>query len=409
MRLNDLIEMAIPVGQGEKVWKEINDLLNQNKYEEAAKKYLEAGGNVRGLKRTWNVAQANNKVAAGKVPGPIYGLLDKKHSFEKFKDALPSEEKAPKKNRERNKSPENLDDAALSYKTMADKRKAQALNVKDGNAAGSDLARKMSKNKKNPISDPVGALEADAKRFGDVAKGIKRYEELRKRDEAGEKLTIPERKELSDLKKSTMDYRTKKGAEEQAKRDFSDLETVQDIKDVLSDYVKRKVRIDNREIVVDLLEKIKKVASKDEAVNLRLLMKRIFRSKNNDKSLEKLIDKTQEEIGEGQKHLKAVDSILKKYDNGEDISKEELVSLKKEIEKFLPVMKEDKKWDLKGYTTYANTVKRIGAYLAKKKDGELDADDIEEILDDLSTYHTELKKPKKKKRSLKEDILFNLK
>jgi hypothetical protein len=411
MRLNDLIEMAIPVGQGEKVWKEINDLLNQNKYEEAAKKYLEAGGNVRGLKRTWNVAQANNKVAAGKVPGPIYGLLDKKHSLEKFKDALPSEEKAPKKNRERNKSSEDMEDTALSYKTMADKRKAQALNVKDGNASGSDLARKMSKNKKNPISDPVGALEADAKRFGDAAKGIKRYEELRKRDEAGEKLTIPERKELSDLKKSTMEYRTKKGAVEQAKRDFQEVETVQEIKDTLNDYIKRKIRIDDRKIVVDLLKKIKEISSGDEAVDLSLLMKRVFRSSKKDKSLEKLIDKTQDEIGEGQKHLKAVDNILNKYDNGEDISKEELASLKKEIEKFLPVMKEDRKWDLKGYTTYANTAKRIGAYLAKNKDDELNADDIEEILDDLSTYHTEIKKPepKKKKRSLKEDILFNLK
>jgi len=409
MKLKDLIEMAIPVGQGPKVWKEINDLLNQNKYEEAAKKYLDAGGNVRGAKRTWNVAQANNKVAAGKVPGPIYGMIDKKHSYDKFMAAMPSEEKSPKKNRERNKSADDMEDTALSYQTMADKRKVQSLNVKDGNAAGADLARKMSKDKKNPTNDPVPALEADAKRFGDVAKGIKRYEELRKRDEAGEKLTIPERKELSDLKKSTLDYRTKKGAVEQARRDFDEAETVQEIKSTLNDYIKRKIRLDDRKIVVDLLKKIKEVSSGNEAVDLSLLMKRVFRSSKKDKSLEKLIDKTQEEINVGQSHLKAVDTLLNKYNNGEDISKAELKTFSKELSDFLPVMKDDKKWDLKGYTVYSQTLKKINDFLAK--DAELDADAVEEIFDDMSNYQEKIKKPepKKKKRSLKEDILFNLK
>ena len=66
MRINNLTEMAIPVANGPVVWKKINDLLNDNKYKEAAELFLKSGGTVRGAKRTWNVAQANTKIVVKK-------------------------------------------------------------------------------------------------------------------------------------------------------------------------------------------------------------------------------------------------------------------------------------------------------------------------------------------------------
>ena len=84
MRISDIVvnEMAIPVKEGPKIWEKINSLLNADKYMEAAAYYLKSGGNVRGVKRTWNVAQGNQKLSGEKVPGPIFGTIDKKHSYE---------------------------------------------------------------------------------------------------------------------------------------------------------------------------------------------------------------------------------------------------------------------------------------------------------------------------------------
>ena len=73
-----------------------------------------------------------------------------------------------------------------------------------------------------------------------------------------------------------------------------------------------------------------------------------------------------------------------------------------EINSMLPTMKNDKKYDLKGYTIYSETAKKIKDFL--EKDEEPDADVIEEILDDMSKYQESIKP----KRSLKEDILYNL-
>lgn len=407
MKIENLTEMAIPVAQGPKVWKEINDLLNKNDYKAAAELYIKSGGNVRGAKRTWNVAQANNKIAGGKVPGPIYGMIDKKHSYDKFVSAMPTEEQAPKKNRERNK-PIDTKDASISYKTLADKRKVQALNIKDGNSAGADLSKKMIK---AGVSDPVKKLEGDAKRLSKASKGIKEYEALSKRDEAGEKLTLPERKKLSTLKRETLDYRTKKGTEEQIIRDFKEANNAKEITDILNDIIKKKIRIDNRQAVVDLLKKIKKVSKGNEAVELSLLMKRVFRSKKNDKSIEKLINKAESEIDTGIEHLKEVDSILDKYNKGDYITKKDLTFLVNSINLMLPTMKSDRKYDLKGYTVYSNTAKKINSFLDSGK--ELTADDTEEILGDVADYQEQNvkeieKKKKKAKRSLKEDILYNL-
>jgi len=248
MKINDLVEMAIPVAQGEKVWKEINDLLNQDKYKEAAQKFIDAGGNPRGAKRTWNVAQANTKIAGGKVPGPIYGIIDAKHDYDKFLAAMPGDASAPKKNKVKQKDLDPItksEEQALSYKTMADKRKVQSLQVKDGTAAGSDLARKMGKTGDN---DPAKTLEADSKRFGDVAKGITEIKRLEAKDaDPDQTMTPADRKKLATLKRETLEYRSKTALPDEAKAEFAKAETSKQLETALKKYIKKKVRVDDRE------------------------------------------------------------------------------------------------------------------------------------------------------------------
>lgn len=406
MRIHDLTEMAIPVAQGPVVWKKINDLLNDGKYKEAAELYLKSGGNVRGAKRTWNVAQANNKIAGDKVPGPIYGMIDKKHDFDKFKAAMGSEVTAPAKNRARKKDPEDGADLATGYKTMSDLKKTQALNIKDGNAKGADLARRMAKDKQNPDTNPVKTLTKDSERFGTVAKQIERYEALDKKSKSGEKLTGPEKIELIDLRNKTLAYRTKSGVTKQAIEDFKRAETIAELQKVFKKYIDKKTRIDDRDIVVSLLNKIRKVAKGKQAVDLHLQLKQVFRNKNNQKSIDQLIDKYGVEAQAGLKHLAGIDGVLGAYENGSDISRKSLESLQNQITKMLPTMKDDKKYDAEGLKVYTSTSDKLKAFLAKNS--EPDVDDLEDILDDMSDYQTKIKK-EAKKLSIKEDILYNVK
>ena len=405
MKINDLVEMAIPVAQGEKVWKEINDLLNQDKYKEAAQKFIDAGGNPRGAKRTWNVAQANTKIAGGKVPGPIYGIIDAKHDYDKFLAAMPGDASAPKKNKVKQKDLDPItksEEQALSYKTMADKRKVQSLQVKDGTAAGSDLARKMGKTGDN---DPAKTLEADSKRFGDVAKGITEIKRLEAKDaDPDQTMTPADRKKLATLKRETLEYRSKTALPDEAKAEFAKAETSKQLETALKKYIKKKVRVDDRETVVMLLNKIRKVSAKAKAVELHLLLKQVFRNKNNQKSIDDLIAKYEKNVNIGIAHLKGVDKVLDKYNAGKDISSKELEGLYKEVVKMLPDMSQNKKYDLKGFSTYSATAKKLSDFIDKKV--EPTADDLEELLDGLANYHNNLK-PKRKK-NLKEDILFNL-
>lgn len=394
--------MAIPVAQGEKVWKEINDLLNADKYKEAAELFVKSGGNARGAKRTWNVAQANNKIAGGKVPGPIYGLIDKKHSYDKFLAAMPGDSAAPAKNKVASKEPESAEDLSLGYKTLGDKRRVQSLQVKDGVAAGADLAKRMGK-KAGGDADLAKTLGKDADRLQGMAVKIKRVEELEKKDASGARMKREERAELAELKKATLKYRTKKGVAQGAMKEFHDANTKEEIKAVLEKNIEEKIRLDSRETVVDLLGKIRNVAQGEEAVNLHLLLKRVFRNKNNQKSIDELVAKYQEEIKVGIAHIDAVDKVLNKYEQGTDISRKELDTLNKEIVKMLPTMKADQKTDLKGFSAYNIAARKLKEFLGKNK--EPDADDLEEILDGMSTYQNSLKR---KKKSIKEDILFNI-
>jgi hypothetical protein len=406
MKLEQLLESPIAVREGPVIWKQINDLLNKGDYKGAADLFLSKGGNARGALRTWNVAQANTKIAGGKVPGPIYGLIDKKHDFKKFKAAMPGDTSAPAKNRERNKEVEDDDDLTTGYELMGNLRKTQALNVKSGNYKGADLARRMSKSKKQTETDPLKALEADAERFTGVSKDITRLKALEKKDAAGEKLTLPERKELSKLKDSTLEYRTKKGVAEKALQDFTDAKTSEDLKKVFASHIKDKTRIDNREAVVTLLKKIKEVSEGKEAVDLHLQMKRIFRNKSNAKAIDELVAKYQKEVSAGREHLDAVDKVLAKYDSGEDISINDLKTIQSELTKMLPVMSAEKKYDLKGFAAYTSGARKIKDFLDKKIKPRID--DIEDLIEPISKYHENLKKENKKNRSLKEDILYNI-
>ena len=371
-------------------WPELIKILDSGDYDKAAEFFLDNGATPRGAAKTWNSAKSYH--------GNKYSLTDLQAAIKKIRPEA-------EKNRPRNKSSDEGDeDIAVSYQTMGDLKGNQALHVKDGDSKGASLARKMSK---KGDTNPVATLEKDSKRFNDVAKGILRRKELLKKDKDGT-ITREERKELMDLNNSTLEYREKNGRSKKAAKEYEEAKTAKEIESILDRHIKDGIRIDNRATVESILKKIRadKEVNGKEASNLILKVKRVFRNKNNAKDIEKLIDRAQGEINAGLNHIEEVDKVLNKYDNGEDINKEDLTSLRDELKRMLPVMKEEGTKD-KGNVVYINTINKINSFL--KKDKEPDIDDIEEILDDLSNYHTDLKKEARiRKRSIKEDILYNL-
>jgi len=411
MKINDLVnlnEMAIPVKEGSKVWKKINDLLNADKYKEAAEFYLKSGGNVRGVKRTWNVAQGNTKLSGDKIPGPIFGTLDKKHSYDKFMKAMPEEEQKAKKNKVKKTIEQKEKDSesgatAAGYKEASDVVKSKIAGA-DSNASHkrTDYIKAYGKFTGKHGDEAVKELEARAKELGQTAKDIAKYEVLKAKPFKDR--TSEERAEFTRLEKITAKKRNPFVITKEAKEDFESAQTAKELKDVFQKYIKNNIRIDNRDMVVSLLKKIKNVSSGKEAVDLNLDLKRIFRNKNNSKSIDDLIKKYNTEIGKGLEHLKGIDEVLDKYNLGKDISKEDIKKLSIEVEKMLPTMKQDQKFDLKGYSVYATASRKLKELLAKKDEPNID--DIEDAIEPMSKYHENLKK-EAKKRTIKEDIMFN--
>lgn len=415
MRINDIVnEMAIPVAEGPKIWEKINSLLNAGDYKAAAEHYLKSGGNVRGIKRTWNVAQGNAKITGEKVPGPIYGTIDKKHSYEKFMAAMPSEEKKSKTNVPK-KTVEQKEKEAESGVTSAGYKEASEV-VKSKTAGGdsivshkrTDYVKAYGKLTGKHGDEAIKELEARAKELGQTAQDIAKYEVLKKKSFADR--TKEERAEFTRLEKITAKKRAPFVVTKEAKEDFASAKTASELKDVFDKYIKSKTRIDNRDMVVSLLKKIKAVASGKEAVDLNLDMKRIFRNKNNSKSIDELVKKYETESSVGLEHLKSVDKVLDKYNAGNDITKKDIEVLSKEVNDMLPTMKQEQKFDVKGFGVYSTAARKLKSIL--DKEGEPDIDDIEDTIEPMSKYHEGLKKEitkeKKEKRTIKEDILYNL-
>lgn len=411
MTIKDLVnEMAIPVAEGPKVWKKINDFLNAGDYKAGAEYFLKAGGNARGAKRTWNVAQANTKFSGEKVPGPIFGTIDKKHSYDKFMAAMPSEEQKAKTNKPK-KTAEQAEKDAESGTTAAGYK--EASEVVKSKIAGADSMASHKRTNYIKAYGKLTGLEGDeaikklnsrAKELGQTAKAIAKYEVLK--SIPFEKRTPKERKDFTTLEKFTEKKRSPFTISAEAKKDFEAAETSIELKDIFDKYIKSETRIDNREMVVSLLKRIKKVAQGKEAVDLHMDMKRIFRNKDNSKSIDDLVKKYQEESGKGLAHLKGVDKVLDKYNAGKDITKADVKGLSKEVETMLPTMKSEQKFDIKGFGVYSTASRKLKALIAKE--GEPDIDDIEDAIEPMSKYHENLKKEVKKKRSIKEDIMYNL-
>ncbi len=419
MKINDLVEMAISSTQSPIVWKQINDLLNDNKYDEAAKLFLKKGGTARGAKRSWNVAQANNKTTGEKVPGNFFGLLDKKHNFDKFKEALsdikvekPEEKKKEVKQTAAEKfeqKKENLKDTSMGYKTSADVDKRKVSHIKDGDSKGSSLVRSMAK-QDPPITEPIEHLE---KRIGEkdlTAKQIERLDFFKKKEEKGEDFTKEERAEYLKVKNASKTKVSKKTQQAELVNSLNtDLDEVKDyagLKKIFTNLINAKSKIDDRKLTEKSIKAIKKFSKGQDAVDLVALTKQVFRNKDNKKTFDKLTNKFYDNVKEDFRHIDGVDKILKRYEEGADITLDQLKSLQIEIKKFLPVMSEDKRFDKKGYDLYLSLEKKLSEFTEKGK--EPTVDDLEELLDGLSGYHAEIKKEVKKSRTMKEDILYNL-
>ena len=258
-------------------------------------------------------------------------------------------------------------------------------------------------------TDAVKELEARAKELGQTAKDIAKFEVLK---------TIPfkdksreEKAEFSRLEKATSKARNPFAISKDSKESFEDANTVAEIEAVFDKHIKDNVRIDNREMVVSLLNKIKKVSKGKEAVDLNMKLKQIFRNKDNSKAIDDLISKYEDETGKGLKHLEGIDKMFTLFDSGKDISRKNMEDFNKEVVKMLPTMKQEQKFDIKGFGVYTTAARKLKDLLAEP--GEPDIDDVEEIVTPMSKYHAGLKEGVKtdrmnKKRKLKEDILYNL-
>jgi hypothetical protein len=420
MRINDIVlnEMAISVAEGPVVWKKINDLLNKGDYKGAAEYFLEKGGNARGAKRTWNVAQANTKIVGDKVPGPIYGMIDKKHSYDKFMAAMPETEQKAKTNkpkRTEEKAEKDSESGATSagYKEAAEVLLSKIRATKDNSNISwmtTDYIRAYGKLTGLSGTDAVAKIKARAKELQMTASDIVKYEALKKIPFADK--SREQRAEFSRLDKATSKARNPLAISKKSKQDFEDANTAEELEAVLDRHIKDNVRIDNREMVVSLLEKIKKVTKGKKAVDLSLKLKQVFRNKDNSKSIDDLIAKYEKETGKGLKHLEGIDKMLTLFDSGKDIKRKDIEAFQKEVDKMLPIIKSEQKYDIKGFSTYTTASRKLKELLAEP--GEPDIDDVDDIVTPMAKYHEGLKKDikkerQKKKRNLKEDILYNLK
>lgn len=419
MRIRDIVlnEMAINVKEGPVVWKKINDLLNAGDYKAAAQLYLDKGGNPRGAKRTWNVAQANTKLSGDKVPGPIYGMIDKKHSYEKFMAAMPKEEQAPKTNKKKptEKEAEEKSESgatAAGYKEAAEVLLSKIRATKDNSNLSwmtTDYIRAYGKLTGLSGTDAVAKIKARAKELQMTARDIIKYEALKKIPFADK--TREQRAEFSRLEKATSKARNPFTISKESKESFEDANTAEEIEDVFDQHIKDNIRIDNREMVVSLLEKIKKVTKGKKAVDLNMKLKQVFRNKDNSKAIDDLIAKYETETSKGLEHLKGIDKMLDLFDSGNEIKRSDVVAFQKEVEKMLPTMKQEQKYDIKGFATYTTAARKLKELLAEP--GEPDIDEIDDIVTPMRKYHKGLeagvkKDRQAKKRNIKEDILYNL-
>ena len=482
MRIQDLVEMAIPVAEGPVVWKEINKLLGQNKYKEAAAYFLKKGGTSRGLKRSWNVAQDNTK-ADRKLPSPIQGLLDKDHDYDKMKSEVEdlANKITVKKAKASGKTAaeleaekkEDLRASADAYDTLARKKRRDELHAKEGTGKGSALLAKHAKR-----GEDIKDITKRKDELASLSKNFKRLDALLKKDESGAEMTREERRELSRLKDATAKARDRKSIRDDLIKDLNGINikdsttnkaqieaAKKDLERILGRMIDLGLTVDDQKASKKVIKLIKLTVSapitkkfhsgkisqeqmREELAEVEAFVKtakRIFRNKSNSAEFNNLVDVATKIIKQGTGHIAAVDKILDKYDNGEDISLAELTSLKKKLVAMRPTLMSDvknmarasnsdekipadfrddpSKKDKSALLAYDNAISKITKLEQAGK--EPDVDDIEDTLDVLSSYYTNTKKNakahvkkrakeeaeaiKRKNYGLKEEILNNTK
>ena len=418
-----LMEMGFPLNNRKNIWKHINELLKQDKWEEAVKYYFENGGTARGLQKSWNVAQANTSGSSSAKPD-FYGTLDKDFSINKFRSYFPKEEKLPKKNKKREEKPADLDDLIVFWRTVASKRRGDFLEAKNETYKGYQIIKKFAKEHKFDSSkgyegkkkftkengyDPSNdrkAILANLEKYADEAKekeeALREYKKLLSKDDS--KLTLPERKRLLELKNKTESYRVNKAeAKQQAREEVKVIESLEELENLLDYWIKNKKRIDDRKLYVEVIKAISKFAKGQKAVDLKTKVRQIFRTYNNKDKKDDLLHKYNTEVMAGKKHYNTVKKIVDKYNNGDEITRDDLKTLKREISSMFKVMADDIKYDKQGFKAYAAAKNNIDKALAKP---ELDIDSIEDALDDLAKYYNTLKEENNLIKEIKMISLF---
>jgi len=445
MRINDLIdlsEMAIPVSEGPKVWKKINTLIHAGDYKTAAKYYIDAGGSPLSIKRTWNTAIGKPKSSGKPATGPLAGTLEKDltdEDLKKFMDAIPKEAikkvkdaKAASNEKKKSRIEKNISNTdngeppELSHEKASEFAKGneeagKVVGRYTGDTAeviaGSKQAasiRKIAKAFNIEGKEALNLLKNRAKELKLRSKDFQRYADIKKK--SFENRTPDERKEFSNLKRKLLTIMPSDIIAKTAIYDFKNVKTVKEFKDLIKFYENDvRKQITNANFTKTILNTIKKITKPEtqERKDLLYATKPITGAKKGS-DVKSLNSKLRNNSVEGVAHAKQVDKFLDKYNSGADIKQKDLADLTKEIEKMLPIMKEEQNYDPKGFGIYSQTLRKLKEFLSKvssNPDSTLDIDDVEEATSKFTQYHEKIKKEidKENKRSIKEDIMYNLK
>ncbi len=451
MTINDLVnEMAVPVNEGPKVWKKINDLLKAGDYAGAAKHWVDSGGSPLAIKRSWNTAIGKPKSNGKAATGPLVGTLSKeftdddlkklqaaipKEAIDKVKDAKTVSNKAKKERATKNISGAGSDEPPELSSSKAAEHASGSKEASDtvgkhtkksaeiiGSAGQTDYLKSYGKLFNMQGEDALKQLKARSKELKLTGENFKKYADIKKKSFSSR--TPEERKDFSELKRKLL---THMPADIIAKTAIYDFQNVADIKEFKSmiDFYEKDVKkpITNSKFTKTLLNKIKDISEPEtqERKDLLYLTKPITGAKKGT-SAKALAKKVEGTTLEGIFHLKQVDKFLDKYNSGKSIVREDLVELKDSIKKMTEKDKEgnsgpmalDKAKHPKDFGIYTQTLRKLRTFLSTesgKDNSELDIDDIEAATLSFAKYHEDLIKDVKaeaKKRSMREDIMFNL-